>query len=183
MSAASMRENKAMDDNSSSVTARETPPESFVERAYDISEGYDNVVVGVKPTSSDEVDREVNAERQLILDKLTLERNRVLDEWADPDTLGLSPEEVAVNVYQRSHLKFLFGETGFNPSVPARNPVSVSMHNPRFSAALWAINTEVYRRKGWVSADNIGPMLDPTSRWERWHSETKQNIHVLVKFY
>lgn len=90
-------------------------------------------------------------ERQAVLDKLTNERNCVLDRWADAGTLGLNPDEVALNVYQRNHLKFLFGETGFNPPVPARNPVSVNMHNPRFSAALWAVNTEAYRRKGSVS--------------------------------
>lgn len=89
--------------------------------------------------------------RQLVLDQLTKDRNRVLDDWADAGTLGLTPDEVAINKFQRKHLKFLFGETGFNPPVPARNPVSVNMHNPRFSAALWAVNTEAYRRKGSVS--------------------------------
>lgn len=89
--------------------------------------------------------------RQSVLDKLTQERNDVLDRWADAEGLGLVPDEAALNVYQKEHLKFLFGQTGFNPPVPARNPVSVSMHNPRFAAALWAVNTEAYRRKGKVS--------------------------------
>ncbi|CAM9525996.1 unnamed protein product, partial [Scytosiphon promiscuus] len=89
------------------------------------------------------------AGQQAVLDKLTSERNRILDEWADPKSLG--EEEVALNEYQREHLKCLFGETGFNPPVPPRNPISVSMHNPRFGAALWAINTEAYRRKGTLS--------------------------------
>ena len=90
------------------------------------------------------------SDRQALLDKLTDERNHVLDRWADGDTLGLSQEERDINSFQREHLKFLFGETGFNPPVVARNPVSVTMHNPRFSAALWAVNTEAYRRKGTV---------------------------------
>lgn len=92
-----------------------------------------------------------NPERQAVLDKLTKERNDVLDRWADAETLGLSSEEAELNIYQRQHLRFLFGETGFSPPVPARNPVSVAMHNPRFSAALWVVNTEAYRRKGSVS--------------------------------
>lgn len=98
---------------------------------------------------------DITAERQNVLDKLTKERNHVLDRWADAETLGLVPAEVAINVYQREHLKLLFGETGFNPPVPARNPVSVSMHNPRFSASLWAVNTEAYRRKGTVSVIGV----------------------------
>lgn len=89
--------------------------------------------------------------RQGVLDELTKERNDTLDRWADAEALGLATDEIALNVYQKEHLKFLFGQTGFNPPVPARNPVSVSMHNPKFSAALWAINTEAYRRKGKVS--------------------------------
>lgn len=88
---------------------------------------------------------------QATLGKLSKERNRILDRWADADALGLTAEEVALNAYLRQNLKSLFGETGFNPPVPARNPVSVSMHNPRFSAALWAVNTEAYRRRGTLS--------------------------------
>lgn len=103
-------------------------------------------------TSTTRHEHFVNPEHQPALAKLAKERNRILDRWADPGTLGLTAEEVALNDYQRQHLKFLFGETGFNPPVPARNPVSVSMHNPRFSTALWAVNTEAYRRKGTVSA-------------------------------
>lgn len=90
-------------------------------------------------------------QHQTTLGKLTKERNHILDRWADPDALRLTAEEVALNTYLRQNLKSLFGETGFNPPVPARNPVSVSMHNPRFAAALWAVNTEAYRRKGAVS--------------------------------
>ena len=88
---------------------------------------------------------------QMTLDKLAQERNYILDRWADADTLGLTAGETALNAYLRHNLKSLFGETGFNPPLPARNPVSVSMHNPRFSAAMWAVNTEAYRRKGTVS--------------------------------
>lgn len=95
----------------------------------------------------------VDLEHQAALDKLAKERNRILDRWADVDTLGLTAEEAALNAYQRLHcFKFLFGEMGFNPPVAARNSVSVSMHNPRFSAALWAVNSEAYRRKGSVSS-------------------------------
>ena len=96
-------------------------------------------------------------QRRMTLDRLTQERNHILDRWADADTLGLTAEQVALNVYLRQNLKSLFGETGFDPPLPARNPVSVSMHNPRFSAALWAINTEAYRRKGTVSSAVIHP--------------------------
>ena len=96
-------------------------------------------------------DKLVDLQHQMALDKLAKERNHILDRWADADTLGLTAEEVALNAYLRQNLKSLFGETGFNPPVPARNPVSVSMHNPRFAAALWAVNTEAYRRKGTVS--------------------------------
>ncbi|CAN0137228.1 unnamed protein product, partial [Ascophyllum nodosum] len=91
------------------------------------------------------------SDRQATLDKLTKEREHVLDRWADADTLGLSQVEKEINSFQRKRLKFLFGEKGFNPPVNARNPVSVTMHNPRFSAALWAVNTEAYRRKGTLS--------------------------------
>lgn len=97
----------------------------------------------------------IPSDRQALLDKLTDERNRVLDRWADGDTLGLSQEERDINSFQRKHLKFLFGETGFNPPAVARNPVSVTMHNPRFSAALWAVNTEAYRRKGTVREEAV----------------------------
>lgn len=95
------------------------------------------------------------SEHQIVLDKMTAERNRVLDRWADGKALGLTPEEKALVAYQRSNLKFLFGETGFNPPVPARNPISVALHNPRFGAALWAVNTEAYRRKGSVRGCNM----------------------------
>ena len=92
------------------------------------------------------------SDRQAILDKLTKEREHVLDRWADADTLGLSQIEKEINSFQREHLKFMFGEKGVNPPINARNPVSVTMHNPRFSAALWAVNTEAYRRKGTVGS-------------------------------
>lgn len=92
-----------------------------------------------------------SSEHQIVLEKMTSERNHTLDQWADAKALGLTPEEKALVAYQKSHLKFLFGETGFNPPVPARNPISVALHNPRFGAALWAVNTEAYRRKGSVS--------------------------------
>lgn len=91
------------------------------------------------------------SEHQIVLDKMTSERNHILDRWADGKTLGLTSEEKALVAYQKSNLKFLFGETGFNPPVPPRNPISVATHNPRFGAALWAVNTEAYRRKGSVS--------------------------------
>lgn len=74
-----------------------------------------------------------------------------MDDWADPKLLGLTNDEVKINFFLRSNLRYLFGQTGFDPPVPARNPVSVSMHNPRFAASLWALNTEAYRRKGVVS--------------------------------
>eukprot|EP00752_Nemacystus_decipiens_P010549 g9394.t1 len=91
------------------------------------------------------------SEHQIVLEKMTSERNHSLDRWADAKALGLTPEEEALVAHQRAHLKFLFGETGFNPPVPARNPISVALHNPRFGAALWAVNTEAYRRKGSLS--------------------------------
>ena len=98
----------------------------------------------------------VDLEHQAALDKLAKERNRILDRWADADTLGLTDEEIALNAYQRLHyFELLFGEMGFNPPVAARNSVSVSMHNPRFSAALWAVNNEAYRRKGSVSSATV----------------------------
>lgn len=90
------------------------------------------------------------SEHQIVLDKMTSERNHVLDRWADAKALGLTAEEAKLVAHQRANLKFLFGETGFNPPVPARNPISVALHNPRFGAALWAVNTEAYRRKGSV---------------------------------
>lgn len=90
-------------------------------------------------------------ERRAVLDKLTKERNTVLDRWADAKTLSLSTHEAELNKFLKKDLKYLFGQTGFDPPVPARNPVSVSMHNPRFAAALWAVNTEAYRRRGKVS--------------------------------
>lgn len=93
------------------------------------------------------------SEHQIVLEKMTSERNQILDRWADAKALGLTREEEALVAHQRAHLKFLFGETGFNPPVPARNPISVALHNPRFGAALWAVNTEAYRRKGSVRAD------------------------------
>lgn len=93
------------------------------------------------------------------LEILTKERNEVLDRWADPKTLSLSPEEIELNKFLKRNLKYLFGQTGFDPPVPARNPVSVSMHNPRFAAALWAINTEAYRRKSSVSVLRVIAMI------------------------
>ncbi|CAN0554076.1 unnamed protein product, partial [Ectocarpus sp. 8 AP-2014] len=89
-------------------------------------------------------------QKAIVLRKETSERDRILDRWADAEALQLTDEEANLNEYQRKNLKLLFGETGFNPPVPARNPISVAMHNPRFSAALWAVNTEAYRRKGLV---------------------------------
>lgn len=91
------------------------------------------------------------SEHQIVLEKMTSERNHTLDRWADSKALGLTSEETALVTFQKSNLKFLFGETGFNPPVPPRNPISVALHNPRFGAALWAVNTEAYRRKGSVS--------------------------------
>lgn len=93
--------------------------------------------------------------QQVALEKLTAERNHALDNWADAHTLGLTSDEIAINVYLRHNLKFLFGETGLNLPVHPRNPVSVSMHNPRFSVALWAVNTEAYRRKGLVRGEAL----------------------------
>lgn len=90
-------------------------------------------------------------EHQIVLEKMTTERNHILDRWADGKALGLTTEEKALAAYQKTNLKFLFGETGFNPPVPPRNPISVATHNPRFGAALWAVNTEAYRRKGSLS--------------------------------
>ncbi|CBJ25480.1 alkylhydroperoxidase [Ectocarpus siliculosus] len=90
-------------------------------------------------------------QKVIVLRKETSERDRILDRWADAEALQLTDEEAKLNEYQRRNLKLLFGETGFNPPVPARNPISVAMHNPRFSAALWAVNTEAYRRKGLLS--------------------------------
>ncbi|CAM9304919.1 unnamed protein product [Ectocarpus sp. 4 AP-2014] len=90
-------------------------------------------------------------QKAIVLRKETSERDRILDRWADAEALQLTDEEANLNEYQRKNLKLLFGETGFNPPVPARNPISVVMHNPRFSAALWAVNTEAYRRKGLLS--------------------------------
>lgn len=96
-------------------------------------------------------DKLVDLHHQWTLEMLAKERNHILDRWADADALGLTAEEIALNSYQRRNLKSLFGETGFDPPLPARNPISVSMHNPRFSTALWALNTEAYRRRGSVS--------------------------------
>ncbi len=93
---------------------------------------------------------EENAVHQAVLDKMTSEREHALDRHADSKALGHTPEETALNHYQKNDLKYLFGETGFNPPVPPRNPILVTTHNPRFSAALWAINGEAYRRKGLV---------------------------------
>lgn len=90
--------------------------------------------------------------KQAELDALTHERNQVLDTWADAKSLGLTTEEIKINMFLKSSLRYLFGQTGFDPPVPARNPVSVSMHNPRFAVALWALNTEAYRRRGKVSS-------------------------------
>lgn len=90
-------------------------------------------------------------EHRARLERLTKERNEVLDRWADPKLLSLTSDEVALNSFLKKSLRYLFGQTGFDPPVPARNPVSVSMHNPRFAAALWAVNTEAYRRKNSVS--------------------------------
>lgn len=110
-------------------------------------------MVSDNATSRD--DKLVDLHHQWTLDMLAKDRNYILDRWADADTLGLTAEEIALNAYQRRNLKSLFGETGFDPPLPARNPISVSMHNPRFSAALWALNTEAYRRKGSVSSATI----------------------------
>lgn len=104
----------------------------------------------------------VAAKRQSALDKLTKERNEVLNRWADPRTLGLTTEEIKLNTFLKSNLRFLFGQTGFDPPVNARNPVSVSMHNPRFAAALWALNTEAYRRRGAVRERQENNILLPT---------------------
>lgn len=102
--------------------------------------------------SSTEVEATAAAKaKQALLDKLTTERNQLLDRWADPKSLGLTTEEIKINMFLRTSLRYLFGQTGFDPPVPARNPVSVSMHNPRFAVALWALNTEAYRRRGNVS--------------------------------
>eukprot|EP00904_Undaria_pinnatifida_P000206 jgi/Undpi1/10186/HiC_scaffold_28.g12639.m1 len=99
------------------------------------------------PTIRDE--NQLALEHRAALNKLAKERNHTLDRWADATTPGLTDEEVALNAYQRQHcFEFSVGEMGFNPPVPARNAVSVSMHNPRFSAALWAVNAEAYRHKG-----------------------------------
>eukprot|EP00903_Cladosiphon_okamuranus_P009354 g8920.t1 len=92
-----------------------------------------------------------SSEHQVVLEKMTSERNHILDRWADSTSLKLTAQEEALVVFQKSNLKYLFGETGFNPPVPPRNPISVALHNPRFGAALWAINTEAYRRKGTLS--------------------------------
>lgn len=46
-------------------------------------------------------------QQQATLDKLTSERNQILDDWAD--LTSLESEEVALNDYQRAHLKYLFG--------------------------------------------------------------------------
>lgn len=89
--------------------------------------------------------------RRAELEKLTKERNELLDRWADPKILSLTVDEVELNKLLKKSLRYLFGQTGFDPPVPARNPVSVSMHNPRFAAALWAVNTEAYRRRNSVS--------------------------------
>ena len=96
------------------------------------------------------------SEHEMVLEKMTSERNHILDRWADAKTLGLNREEAELLAHQRLNLKFLFGETGFNPPVPARNPISVAQHNPRFGAALWTVNTEAYRRKGSVSGAKFG---------------------------
>lgn len=104
-----------------------------------------------RPAARD--DALVDLQHQAALDRLAKERNRILDRWADADTLGLTAEEIALNAYQRQHcFEFRFRDRGFNPPVAARNSISVSMHNPRFSAALWAVNSEAYRRRGSVSS-------------------------------
>ncbi|CAM9651319.1 unnamed protein product [Discosporangium mesarthrocarpum] len=85
------------------------------------------------------------------IEKLTRDREHTLNNWPDAKGLSFEDDEIALATFLRKDLKFLFGRTGFDPPVPARNPVSVSMHNPRFSAGLWALNTEAYQRKGYIS--------------------------------
>lgn len=112
------------------------------------------------------------AEEAEELAEVTGKREYVLDRWANARILELNAEEVALNHFLKQSLKYLFGLTGINPPVAARNPVSVSMHNPRFATALWAINTEAYQRKGKVGS-MIVTLWPALAKWSsRWSSGT-----------